>query len=100
MGRLRVLIFVGLAAGLCLDASIGSAASPRPQAAGIGASAADISAQARLSARRARTRIEIHPLPGPLRRECVPVFQERWIPQWGGWVLYSGQRCWWTRAPA
>jgi hypothetical protein len=55
----------------------------------------NLSAQAR-----ERPRIRVTPLPGPLRRECVAVFEERWIPQWGGFVLYPGQRCWWTRAPA
>jgi len=58
---------------------------------------ADFSSQHRPVVRRARTRIEVRPAPGPLRRECVPVFQERWIPAWGGRVLYASQRCWWTR---
>ncbi len=62
------------------------------------AAASDLSAQERI-VRRRPPRIEIRPLPGPLRRECVAVFQERWIPQWGGYVLYPGQQCWWTRAP-
>jgi hypothetical protein len=46
------------------------------------------------------TRIEVRPLyypPGKLQRDCVPVFEERLIPQWGGSVLYASQRCWWTR---
>jgi hypothetical protein len=59
----------------------------------------DVSAQSRHPARRARTRIEVRPLRGPLRRDCTAVFQERWIPQWGGRVLYAGQDCHWTRAP-
>jgi hypothetical protein len=61
--------------------------------------ASDVSAQTRHQARRARTRIEVRPLRGPLRRDCTAVFQERWIPQWGGRVLYAGQDCHWTRAP-
>jgi hypothetical protein len=61
--------------------------------------ASDVSAQARHQAQRARTRIEVRPLRGPLRRDCTAVFQERWIPQWGGRVLYAGQDCHWTRAP-
>jgi hypothetical protein len=64
-----------------------------------GLAATDLSSQDRSRPGRARTRIEVHPLPQPLRRECVAVFQERYIPQWGGLVLYPGQRCWWTRAP-
>lgn len=63
------------------------------------AAATDVSAQERAPLRRVRTRIEVYPLPGPLRRECVAVFEERYIPQWGGPVLYPGQRCWWTRGP-
>jgi hypothetical protein len=63
--------------------------------------ATDISAQNRPPVRRARARprIEVRPLLGPLRRDCHVVFQERWIPQWGGSVLYAGQDCHWTRAP-
>ncbi|HET9902579.1 MAG TPA: hypothetical protein VFQ27_02620 [Xanthobacteraceae bacterium] len=63
-----------------------------------GSTPTDVSAQAR-PARRAPARIEVRPLrgPNPLHRECVPVFTERWIPQWGGYVLYAGQRCWWSR---
>jgi hypothetical protein len=58
---------------------------------------ADVSSQDRPIVRRARTRIEVRPARGPLHRECEPVFQERWIPQWGGRVLYASQRCWWAR---
>jgi hypothetical protein len=76
-------------------ASTAGAVSPSQQ----GAAASDVSSQDGLRPRRARTRIEVYPLPQPLRRECVAVFQERYIPQWGGLVLYPGQRCWWTRAP-
>jgi len=59
-----------------------------------------LSAQSRITrTRRAPTRIEVRPLsgPNPLHRECVPVFTERWIPQWGGRVLYASQHCWWTQ---
>ena len=59
----------------------------------------ELSSQNRREVRRASTRITVRPERGPLRRECVPVFEERWIPQWGGSVLYAGQNCWWTRAP-
>lgn len=47
--------------------------------------------------RRAPVRIRVTPLAGPLRRECDPVFEERFIPQWGGAVLYASQRCRWVR---
>jgi hypothetical protein len=59
--------------------------------------ATDVSAQERRERRRAPIRIEVRPLRGPVYRECVPVFEERLIPQWGGRVLYASQRCWWTR---
>jgi hypothetical protein len=98
MGRWRIEVLVGFTAATCLCTCVG-VASPARQTPGA-AGPSDVSAQSRAVPRRARTRIEIHPLPGPLRRDCVAVFQERWIPQWGGWVLYPGQRCWWTRAPA
>lgn len=65
-----------------------------------GKTATDLSGQARRGEARARTRIEVRPLRragAPLRRECVPVFEERLIPQWGGRVLYASQQCWWTR---
>ncbi len=65
----------------------------------------ELSAQARRYARRALVprvrrapvRIRVTPLTGPLQRECVPVFEERFIPQWGGAVLYASQRCRWVR---
>lgn len=83
-------------------------------------SATDLSAQARRGKRvhitetRARTRIEVRPLRRPFgpgvisgpyetpslrgyHRECVPVFEERNIPEWGGGVLYASQRCEWVR---
>jgi hypothetical protein len=91
--RAGVVVGVALLAGACLCAPASSAGRQGDRA----AMATELSAQTR---RAERPRIRVHPLPGPLRRECVAVFQERWIPQWGGWVLYPGQRCWWTRAPA
>jgi hypothetical protein len=96
--RAGILIGVILVAGACLYAQAASASSSgRRQLDPATAVATELSAQTRTAE---RPRIRVYPLPGPLRRECVPVFQERWIPQWGGWVLYAGQRCWWTRAPA
>ncbi len=89
------------AAGAALVAC--AMAAPTAQARAVRADGAragdDLSAQTRQPQRRARTRIEVRPLRGPLRRDCVPVFEERWIPQWGGRVLYAGQDCHWTRAP-
>lgn len=72
------------------------------QDADIAAHPTDLSAQNRRQARRprARTRITVRPLPRDLsdyRRLCEPVFEERWIPQWGGSVLYASQRCRWVR---
>jgi hypothetical protein len=94
--RGQLVIVVGLL-GACLWAPAAWAGpTGRPQPHALPASATDLSSQARAE----RPRIRITPLPGPLRRECVAVFEERWIPQWGGLVLYPGQRCWWTRAPA
>jgi hypothetical protein len=46
---------------------------------------------------RAPTRIEIYGSRAPLHRDCRAVFDERWIPAWGGRVLYAGQDCWWSR---
>jgi hypothetical protein len=89
------MIVATLIAGIAIWASA-AAADTREQAPVMHASAIDLSSQMRAE----RPRIRITPLPGPLRRECVAVFEERWIPQWGGFVLYPGQRCWWTRAPA
>jgi hypothetical protein len=89
--RGRCAILASLIAAGCLCAAAAEAAG-RPQRS---------EAAIELSSQRAeRPRIRITPLPGPLRRECVAVFVQRWIPQWGGLVLYPGQRCWWTRAPA
>jgi hypothetical protein len=99
MRHWKVLVLAGLAAAACCF-TVASVPAQQGQGATSAAGPTDLSAQTRAPARRARTRIEIYPLPGPLRRECVAAFQERWIPQWGGWVLYPGQRCWWTRAPA
>jgi hypothetical protein len=90
-GRGRSVIVVSLIATACLWAP---ALAAEPAGSAL-PSATELSAQ-----RAERPRIRVTPLPGPLRRECVAVFEERWIPQWGGLVLYPGQRCWWTRAPA
>jgi hypothetical protein len=87
--RGRCMMVASLIAATCLCAPA-AAADPSP------GSATELSSQRRAE----RPRIRITPLPGPLRRECVAVFEQRWIPQWGGLVLYPGQRCWWTRAPA
>jgi hypothetical protein len=92
--RACVVIALAVVAGTCFGATASASPAGRQTDRVV---ATDVSAQTR---RAQRPRIRVYPLPGPLRRECVPVFQERWIPQWGGWVLYAGQRCWWTRAPA
>ena len=97
MANMRVTFLVAAVLGVGVLISLPANAaslSPKP-----GAAATDVSSQERAPLRRARTRIEVYPLPGPLRRECVAVFTERYIPQWGGLVLYPGQRCWWTRGP-
>jgi hypothetical protein len=91
------VIAASLIAGTCLCGPASAAeATGRLQRDPVAAAATDLSSQSRAE----RPRIRVTPLPRPLRRECVAVFQERWIPQWGGLVLYPGQRCWWTRAPA
>jgi hypothetical protein len=91
------VVAASLIAGTCLcGAATAAEASGRLQRDAVSTSAIELSAQRRAE----RPRIRITPLPSPLRRECVAVFVERWIPQWGGLVLYPGQRCWWTRAPA
>jgi hypothetical protein len=95
-GRGRDVIVASLIAAIGLGAPAAAAEAERLQTTTPTASAIELSSQARAE----RPRIRVTPLPGPLRRECVAVFEERWIPQWGGFVLYPGQRCWWTRAPA
>jgi hypothetical protein len=92
-GRCAILASLIMAGCLCATAA---EAAGRPQRSTRSETAIELSAQQRAE----RPRIRITPLPGPLRRECVAVFEQRWIPQWGGLVLYPGQRCWWTRAPA
>jgi hypothetical protein len=95
----KAMAAVGLLAAVVAFKSAPAAASMRSvEETSAGSGALAVSAQSR-PASRPRTRIEVRPLPGPLRRECVAVFRERWIPQWGGWVVNPGQRCWWTRAP-
>ena len=91
------VIVASLIAGTCPCGPASAAeAIGRLQREAVSASAIELSSQRRAE----RPRIRVTPLPGPLRRECVAVFEERWIPQWGGFVLYPGQRCWWTRARA
>ena len=58
----------------------------------------DVSAQERTAARRPPVRIDIYRGGTRAVRECGPVFEERWIPQWGGRVLYAGQSCRWVPA--
>jgi hypothetical protein len=97
--RRRDVIVASLIAALGLGAPAAAADSAgRLQGSALSASATSIELSSQ--ARAQRPRIRVTPLPGPLRRECVAVFEERWIPQWGGLVLYPGQRCWWTRSPA
>ncbi|MCC7347167.1 MAG: hypothetical protein IT538_07185 [Variibacter sp.] len=63
----------------------------------------DISAQSRRRTRRTpriTVRPRMSPAPGQdYRRLCRPVFEERWIPQWGGRVLYASQNCRWVPVP-
>jgi hypothetical protein len=77
---------------------------------GVHAGAVELSAQSRRNGRRP-PRITVRPERPALsppgygtdedlsawKRDCVPVFEERWIPQWGGRVLYASQRCRWVR---
>jgi hypothetical protein len=68
------------------------------------AAGSDVSAQTQRRTRRP-TRITVRPRVAPsyvgdFRRDCRPVFEERWIPQWGGRVLYAGQSCRWVAVPA
>ena len=93
--RMTLLIAATVAAGLGTQPSRADEA-PRTDGAQF---SADLSAQSRRALRRARITVRPPRGIGPLRRECVPVFEERLIPQWGGRVLYASQRCWWTRAP-
>lgn len=106
MSRRIGTILGGVALAACLSAA------ERASAAGTGAAAAaaatDVSAQARRALRRPRTRIvvrraatrvDVYPYPSQVRRDCVPVFRERWIPQWGGLVLNAGQSCRWVVVP-
>jgi hypothetical protein len=93
--RLAAAALLALLAGQAAQAR-----APQPATETAARPASALSAQARAARpRRAPTRIEVRPLygPNPLHRECVPVFTERWIPQWGGRVLYASQRCWWSR---
>jgi hypothetical protein len=98
MSAMRLTGF-GVATAAALVVLNASGANAEPASRAARATGSDISAQAR-EPQRARTRIRVRPLrraaPEPLHRECVPVFTERWIPQWGGRVLYAGQQCWWA----
>lgn len=94
---MRCAIFL-IAVGVTMAAGPPAEAASQPRSASV-QSTSDVSAQTRKT-RRARERITVRPLRGELRRECVPVFEERWIPQWGGRVLYAGQSCRWTNTPA
>jgi hypothetical protein len=71
----------------------------QPSSGLYGASSLELSAQATREAQRPRPRITVRPLrrTGPLYRECVAVYQEKWRPYWGGYVVYPGMRCWWAR---
>ncbi len=90
---LRVKIFVGFVAAMLLVPPSAALA----QDDGAAARSTDMSSQRRRVERRAPTRIEVYPLRGPLRRECVAVYEERYVPAWRQTVIYPGQRCWWTR---
>jgi len=104
---MRGLSFLAAAAALALG-SLSPAFAEPAGASGAEAGLSAFSAQERRSARRtpARPRITVRPVrPGlppdrdlsRYRRLCEPVFEERWIPQWGGNVLYAGERCRWVR---
>jgi hypothetical protein len=56
----------------------------------------DLAASERVVTRRAPVRIDIYGNRVRMVRVCEPVFEERWIPQWGGNVLYAGQSCRWV----
>jgi len=87
-----VCLAVGAAAiSFALSASVALAQAP-PGA------ARDLSAQERAAARRPPVRIDVYRNRRPMVRACAPVFEERWIPQWGGRVLYAGQSCRWVPA--
>ena len=58
----------------------------------------DTSAQSRAAVRRPPVRVDVYRNRTAMVRECGPVFEERWIPQWGGRVLYAGQSCRWVPA--
>jgi hypothetical protein len=93
-----------LIAGVCVAAvwsPAPAAAAPRDASATAAGQATEISAQ-----RRRRGRITVRPLRprepygrdlSNWKRDCVPIFVERNIPQWGGRVIYASQRCRWVR---
>ena len=99
MSGIRTIVFSAAACIVALLPAQAEQGSTSRNGLGVDKRTFDVSSQTRREFRRARTRIEVRPLyrSGPVRRECVPVFQERWIPQWGGLVLYASQSCWWTR---
>lgn len=76
-------------------------ASAEPAGSGVALARMDLSAQqrrrARVTVRPRRFDSGDRPLYSSDRRECRAVFEERNIPQWGGRVLYAGQRCRWVR---
>ncbi|HEX2216256.1 MAG TPA: hypothetical protein VHG27_06140 [Xanthobacteraceae bacterium] len=101
-----------IATTLSVVASAAPAEAEQRAKMGLGAYDAEVSAQARRRVRRP-PRITVRPTRPALsplgygtgadlsdwKRECVPVFEERWIPQWGGRVLYANQRCRWVYVP-
>lgn len=98
------LSWFGLLAGLLAAVPV-TAAPAAGRASSVAAKPSDLSGQERRAVRRSPTRIivrrpplpiEAHPYLHGMRRECVPTFRERYIPQWGGMVLSASQRCWWT----
>jgi hypothetical protein len=95
----KVRVAIVLAAGLAVWTMPQDAFAGRMDAPGAQTRTPEVSAQARRRARRP-PRITVRPLERDLsryKRACVPVFEERWIPQWGGRVLYASQSCRWVR---
>lgn len=98
MRSVAVGVLLMLAGALALAPAHAASAKKASIAAG-----SDVSAQTQRRTRRT-TRITVRPRVAPsfvgdFRRDCVPVFEERWIPQWGGRVLYASQRCRWIAVP-
>ncbi len=98
---MRVAWFFLAGAGLLALAAAAAAAASAAEP-GMTTAVTAFSAQSRRQNRRpaSRPRITVRPRERDLsdfRRVCEPVFEERWIPQWGGSVLYASQRCRWVR---